>query len=88
MSRFDHIVLNERNKQRYGELKYEAHRMAQEIEYLPASREVSLALSKLEECVMWAGKAIRNLQIDEENTIGDNGFRVGNKNAQSREVGS
>lgn len=32
---------------------------------LPNSREKSLALTKLEECFMWIGKAVRSRQIEE-----------------------
>ena len=31
---------------------------------LPGSREASLAITKLEECYMWIGKAIRNSQVE------------------------
>ena len=41
---------------------YSAEKLLKIIEQLPNSREKSLALTKLEECVMWANKcAARNL---------------------------
>ncbi len=36
---------------------YSAEKMLQTLRRMPDSREKSLALTKLEECVMWANKA-------------------------------
>lgn len=44
---------------RYKLLRDKAHELAIEIlDKTPASREQSLAITKLEECIMWANKAI------------------------------
>ena len=43
----------------YQELRTEAHKLADRFTaYCPASRERSLAITKLEEAVMWANAAI------------------------------
>lgn len=64
MSRFDYI--------RYDEQAFTAQEVAKKkctslesmIETLPNGRAKSLALTKLEECYMWIGKAIRDNQIE------------------------
>jgi hypothetical protein len=38
------------------------------INLLPEGRAKSLALTKLEECYMWIGKAVRDLQITSNGT--------------------
>lgn len=48
-----------RQDSRYDELSYDAHTLAERImKSCPPSRERSLALTKLEEAVMWAKIAI------------------------------
>jgi len=45
--------------ERYKELRFRTLELAQRIEQLcPASRERSIAITKLEETIMWANKAI------------------------------
>lgn len=44
---------------KYVELRDHAHRLALDInDLVPESREKSLAITKLEECIMWANKGI------------------------------
>lgn len=50
--------LSETEKFMLDELKKEAEILYQKIKDLGTSRETSLALTKLEECVMWATKSI------------------------------
>ena len=45
--------------ERYEKIRYKAKMLAAYIvEYCPESREKSLAITKLEECVMWANASI------------------------------
>jgi hypothetical protein len=41
-----------------GEIKDVAHDLYERLQKVPLGREKSLALTKLEECVMWAVKGI------------------------------
>lgn len=50
--------LGEKDKQALDEIKSKAQALHDLIEALGASREISLAKTKLEECVMWAVKGI------------------------------
>ena len=52
----EHTELQESAKTRFEE-------MEKMIEALPKGRATSLALTKLEECYMWVGKALRDSQI-------------------------
>lgn len=64
-SRFDYIEYNQKSQQLSNERKAVSEQYEALINELPNSREKSLALTKLEECFMWVGKAIRNLQLEE-----------------------
>lgn len=66
MSRFDFIEYTEKSQALSNERKEVSQRYEELINELPNSREKSLALTKLEECFMWVGKAIRNMQVEEE----------------------
>ena len=57
--RFTYHAPKENQPERYEQLRYEALVFAQSIyAYCPESREKSLAITKLEECVMWANASI------------------------------
>lgn len=57
--RFTYHPPKDGQPERYDNLRGVAREFAEAImEQVPASREKSLALTKLEECVMWANAAI------------------------------
>lgn len=70
MNRFDHIQYSEKSKQLSNQFKTISEQYEALINELPNSREKSLALTKLEECFMWVGKALRNIQIEETKSGG------------------
>lgn len=54
-----HPPKDEEQKKKYENLRHRAHLLAWDIfELVPESREKSLALTKLEEAVMWANAGI------------------------------
>jgi len=58
-SRFRHHPLKVGQSTKYDNIRDTAHRLATLINYYcPESREKSLAVTKLEEAVMWANAAI------------------------------
>lgn len=58
-SRFTHHKPKEDQPERYDRIRYKAKMLAAYInEYCPESREKSLAITKLEEAVMWANASI------------------------------
>lgn len=64
MSRFNYVKFDERAT---GECEF-AKKQCEELEkfigtVLPEGRAKALALTKLEECYMWIGKAIRDSQV-------------------------
>ncbi len=64
MSRFDYIAYDEISKDEQAEFKEAVTAVERLINLLlPANRESSLAIDRLEECYMWIGKAIRDKQI-------------------------
>lgn len=63
-SRFDYIEYTDESQRLSDERKKVSEEFENLINKLPNSRERSIALTKLEECFMWCGKAIRNLQIE------------------------
>ncbi len=65
MNRFDYISYTDKSQKLSDERKKLSEDYEQLINQLPNSREKSLALTKLEECFMWIGKAIRNMQVEE-----------------------
>ncbi len=62
--RFDYIAYSEKSQALSDERKAVSQRFEDLLNELPHSREKALALTKLEECFMWTGKAIRNWQLD------------------------
>lgn len=65
MNRFDYVEYTEESQRLSNKRKEASENFEKLINELPNSREKSLALTKLEECFMWCGKAIRNLQLEE-----------------------
>ena len=64
MSRFSPIVLTSEQKNRIEQLRKKEEELLEYIEkYCTNSREKSLAITKLEECAMWASKSIAFEQI-------------------------
>lgn len=58
-NRFSYHAPTEEQKERYEAIRYKASIFAAYInEYCPESREQALAITKLEEAVMWANAAI------------------------------
>ena len=66
MSRFEYIEYDEKSQKLSDERKRVSEEYEKLIKELPPSRESSLALTKLEECFMWVGKAIRNIQVEKD----------------------
>lgn len=61
--RFRYVDYDRESEAQDSALKREAYKLLGVIESFEPSRERSLALTKLEEVVMWAGKAIRSQQL-------------------------
>ena len=60
---FDQVELSAKAAHQIKRTNYSAEKLLSIINQLPNSREKSLALTKLEECVMWANKcAARNIR--------------------------
>ena len=58
-NRFTYHVPKEEQPLKYNEIRTNAHNFAKLLnDYCPDSRELSLAMTKLEECVMWANASI------------------------------
>lgn len=64
-NRFDYTVFNEETKRKQSELLVYFKALADRVEELGPSRSVSLALTNLEECYMWVGKALRDTQLEQ-----------------------
>lgn len=59
---FGSVELTARSAQQIKRTNYSAEKLLSILSHLPNSREKSLAITKLEECVMWANKcAARNM---------------------------
>lgn len=59
---FDQVELTAKAATQIKRTNYSAEKLLGTIQRLPNSREKSLAMTKLEECVMWANKcAARNM---------------------------
>ena len=63
MSRFDYVRYDNLAAGHQAQAKMEVSRVEALINALGPSRGSSIALTKLEECYMWIGKAIRDEQI-------------------------
>ena len=60
---FDQVELSAKAAQQIKRTNYSAEKLLSLVNQLPNSREKSLAITKLEECVMWANKcAARNIR--------------------------
>jgi len=70
MSRFNYVEFDEYAQAEQNSAKKIALNLEFLIESLGKGRSQHLALTNLEECYMWIGKAIRDKQI-ERNSIGD-----------------
>ena len=64
MSRFDYVAYDEQAQAQQLEAKEQAIVLESLIEDSKSPRAKALALTKLEECYMWIGKAIRDDQIE------------------------
>lgn len=60
-SRFEYTQYSHNAKVQDHNLTIEAKALEERFEALPAGREKALALTKLEEAVMWARKALRDV---------------------------
>lgn len=63
MSRFDYIRYDEEAQKLQDEAKRLVVSLETFLDTLPKGRPQALALTKLEECYMWIGKAIRDRQV-------------------------
>lgn len=59
---FDNVELSSHSATLIKRTNYSAEKLYHIINQLPNSREKSLALTKLEECVMWANKCVARNQ--------------------------
>lgn len=66
--RFGHVIFDEKTKSLSVSCKNAAERLEKEIENIPFSRGKNMALTKLEECMMWVNKALREAQLDKNNS--------------------
>ena len=64
MSRFDYVAYDEKAQGQQLEAKEQVIVLESLIDGLKSPRARALALTKLEECYMWIGKAIRDDQIE------------------------
>lgn len=64
MSRFNYVKYDEKAVKDQAAAKDHCELLECEIDSLPTGRAKSMALTKLEECYMWIGKAIRDHQIE------------------------
>ena len=63
MNRFDYVAYDEEAKKAQSQFKAIFAEVEKYIDCLENGRAKSLALTSLEECYMWLGKAIRDEQI-------------------------
>lgn len=63
MGRFDYVKYDEHAIAMQGALKTKFEEVETLCNYLVDGRAKSLAFTKLEEAYMWAGKALRDMQI-------------------------
>lgn len=65
MTRFDYIRYDEYHAKIQSDFKKMFESVESAIDSFKDGRAKSLALTKLEECYMWIGKAIRDQQVAE-----------------------
>jgi len=63
MSRFDYVKYDEKAQKEQDDSKVLVQGLERLVNGLGAGRAQALAITKLEECYMWIGKAIRDEQI-------------------------
>jgi hypothetical protein len=63
VSRFDYVAYDDQATKTQAYAKQMCRAMEGLISTLPGGRATSLALTKLEECYMWIGKAVRDDQV-------------------------
>lgn len=64
MSRFDYVKYDEQAQEQQKDFKFVVENFSTMIDgFIKSPRAKALALTKLEECYMWIGKAIRDDQI-------------------------
>jgi hypothetical protein len=66
-SKFDYIAYDEEAKAHQAQLKLLVAAVEDKLHTLANTRYISLALTSLEECYMWAGKATRDDQLVRNN---------------------
>jgi len=66
-SKFDYIAYDEKAKAHQAQLKLLVTAVEDKLYTLANTRYISLALTSLEECYMWAGKATRDDQLVRNN---------------------
>jgi hypothetical protein len=64
MKRLDYVKYDEQSIANQELFKRHCEKLVFAIEMLNEGRAKSLALTKLEECYMWIGKALRDSQIE------------------------
>lgn len=64
LDRFQYVDYDTASLAQDSALKRAGYSLLGVIETFEASRERSLAITKLEEAIMWAGKAIRQQQLN------------------------
>lgn len=64
MSRFDYVAYDSEASHHQQNFKDDVQTLEHHINMLQSPRAKALALTKLEECYMWIGKAIRDDQIE------------------------
>ncbi len=63
MSRFDYVQYDKEANEKQAKFKAMHQELGTCIENLKPGRSQAVALTKLEECYMWVGKALRDEQI-------------------------
>lgn len=68
MTRFDYIEYDELSQKQSAQAKDLSRAFEIFLNSIDDSREKALAITKLEECFMWTGKAIRTDQLKRNQT--------------------